>query len=72
MKHDLVSKVLLTVAAIKVAGVAGVALHLYAQQLIATTPFEGLVLVIPLVGLCYLAVPAVIVLLIIALVEIWR
>lgn len=72
MKHDLVPKVLLTIAAIMVAGTTGLVLHLYAQQLIATTPFEGMVLVIPLVGLSYLAMPGVAVLLIIALVEIWR
>lgn len=72
MKLDFTAKLLLTIAAIKIAGVAELALHLYAQHIITTTPFEAMVLAIPLVGLSYLAMPGVLVLLIIVLVEIWK
>lgn len=71
MKQTLFLKVLLTVAAIKVAGVFAVALHLYAQHTLATTPYELMPIAGVIMGFCYMAMPAVLVGLIVALVEIW-
>lgn len=62
---------MLTIAAIKVAGVGVLALHIYAQQIIATTPFEAMPIAVVIMAFCYLAMPGVLVLLIVALVEIW-
>lgn len=72
MKLDLVAKVLLTVAAIKAAGVVSVALHLYAQHTLAVTPFEAMPLAAVVMAFCYLAIPGTLVLLVVSLVEIWR
>lgn len=72
MKLDLTAKLMLTIAAIKVAGVAGVALHLYAQHTLAVTPFEAMPIAVVIMAFCYMAMPCVLVLLVVALVEIWR
>lgn len=71
MKSNLAVKVLLTIAAIKVAGVMALALHLYAQHTLATTPYELMPIGGVIMAFCYMAMPAVLVGLIIALVEIW-
>ena len=72
MKLDLTAKIVLTIAAFNVAGVLGVALHLYAQHTLAVTPFEAMPIAVVIMAFCYMAVPGVLVLLIVALVEIWQ
>lgn len=65
-------KLVLTTIALKVAALMILVLHIYAQHVLATTPFEGMPLTVAVVGLSYLAMPGVVVLLIVALVEIWK
>lgn len=65
-------KLVLTAIAMKVAALMIVGLHLFAQDLIRATPFEALPVAFVLVAFSYMAMPATVVLLVVALVEIWK